>query len=270
VQTLRLLTWNLKHGRDDPPEEGLEPLRSKIPLATVRGKRYAQVNRSLKREFLDVVHGLDWDVALLQEAPPRWHGSFDAQGACALTDRNSFAPLRGLLQWLSPDLIASNEGGSNQLLVRAPWRLGEKREHVVAIEPERRVMMMGWLAAPDGRQLVVANLHANKGDVPGSADQVLAAAGRAVELAGDLPLVFGGDLNQRPAKRPELFDELERQYGLAPPTGPRHIDHLLVRGLEIVEPPRALPDEVREVERPDGLRLQLSDHPCVAAVAGMK
>jgi len=269
VQTLRLLTWNLKHGRDDPPEN-LGGWRAKLPRAVVRGKKYAQVNRSLKREFLAVVHGLEWDVALLQEAPPRWHGSFDAQAARVLTSRNWLAPGRAFLQWASPDLIASNEGGSNQLLVRAPWRLGECRPYDIARKPERRRMMVVWVEAPDGRQVVVANLHGNKRKQTGSDREILAAAEHAVGLAGDLPLVFGGDLNQRPDQRPKLFESLEQRFGLAPPTGDKNIDHLLMRGLEVLEPPCAMRDGVRQVPGPGGLLLQLSDHPCVVAVAGMK
>ena len=268
MQTLRLLTWNLKHGRDDPPED-LDRWWSKFPRAVTRGEKYAQVNRSLKSEFLQVIHGLEWDVALLQEAPPRWHGAFDAQAARVLTSRNSFAPLRAALQWLSPDLIASNEGGSNQLLVRSPWLLGATEGHVIAREPERRMMLLAKLQAPDGRGLVVANLHATKGS-EGSGEDVLAAAERAVERAGDLPLVFGGDLNQSVKKRPELFEALDQRFGLAQPTSHTDIDHLLLRGLDIVDPPRAVPDEVREVAAGGGLWLQLSDHPCVVAVAGMR
>jgi hypothetical protein len=90
------------------------------------------------------------------------------------------------------------------------------------------------------------------------------AAEAAVEWSAGSPLLFGGDLNLRPAESPELFDELRERYGLTAPTGPRAIDHLLARGLEAVAPARPWPAEQREVRR-DGLALRLSDHAPVEA-----
>ena len=63
---------------------------------------------------------------------------------------------------------------------------------------------------------------------------------------------------------------LRDRFGLAPPTSERAIDHLLARGLRLVEPPAALAPEARECERPDGLRIRLSDHAPVAASFGMR
>ena len=267
---VRLITWNLFHGRDHPPEPRLYTLRSRILPITERGERYAQVNRSLLREFREVLGALEWDVALLQEAPPRWHGELGADGAIALTSRNSFSALRALVARVSPDLIASNEGGSNQTLVRPGWSIAETRVHTMTERPERRRMLWTRLRAPDGAELAVANLHASVRSVPRSGEEVIAAAACAVDWAGTLPLVFGGDLNHSPARERDVFDELQRRFGLAPPTPGDAIDHLLLRGLEIAEPPRRLPDSVREPTRADGLRLQLSDHACVACTAGMK
>jgi hypothetical protein len=59
--------------------------------------------------------------------------------------------------------------------------------------------------------------------------------------------------------------ELRERFGLGEPTGPNAIDHLLARGLEILEPPRRLPAEERELPQPDGRRLRLSDHAPVVA-----
>ena len=267
---VRLLTWNLFHGRDHPPEPRLHTLRSRVLPITERGERYAQVNRPLLREFRHVLGRLEWDIALLQEAPPRWHRELGADGAIALTSRNSFAGLRALVARLSPDLIASNEGGSNQTLVRPGWSLAEARVHTLTERPERRRMLWTRVCTPGGAELAVANLHASVRSVPASGDEVIAAAEVAVEWARALPLVFGGDLNHSPAREPALFGELERRFGLAPPTPGDAIDHLLLRGLEIVDAPRELPGSVRELERDDGLLLQLSDHACVASTAGMK
>jgi endonuclease/exonuclease/phosphatase (EEP) superfamily protein YafD len=90
-----------------------------------------------------------------------------------------------------------------------------------------------------------------------------------VEWAGERPLIFGGDLNLRPTSVPEVFDTLRERHGLAAPTDPKAIDHLLVRGLEPVEPPRRLPPEARELRDEDGSAIRLSDHAPVLASFGL-
>jgi hypothetical protein len=47
-------------------------------------------------------------------------------------------------------------------------------------------------------------------------------------------------------------------------------DALVARGLEVLDPPRLLPPEAREVPGPDGLRIRLSDHAQVTATFGVK
>jgi hypothetical protein len=79
-------------------------------------------------------------------------------------------------------------------------------------------------------------------------------------------LIFGGDLNLRPARARAAFAELDERFGLAPATAADAIDHLLVRGLAVVEPPRRLRPEEREVEDPaTGLAIRPSDHSPVVA-----
>jgi hypothetical protein len=98
---------------------------------------------------------------------------------------------------------------------------------------------------------------------------VVLAAERAVAWAGSDALVFGGDLNLRPETAPEAFEALAR-LGLAPPTAANAIDHLMVRGLEVVEAPVRLDPARREIARRDGRRLRLSDHAPVVAALRMK
>jgi endonuclease/exonuclease/phosphatase family metal-dependent hydrolase len=272
---VRCVTWNLFHGRDFPPNPELFTLRSRLLRRTERDATHVQVNRPLRAEYTRVLDRIEWDVALLQEAPPRWREplarDLRAQSALTLTSRNALGGLRGALGELNTDLIGSNEGGSNQLLVRAPWRIEEMREHTLAQRPERRQMLWARLAhTVEGAQLAVANVHGSLERVPGSAEQILAAAAQADAWAGGLPLVFGGDLNQRPDRKTPLFTELESRYGLAPPTGPRVIDHLLVRGVEIVEGPRRSKPQERELDAGDGRALRLSDHAYVTCVVGMR
>jgi endonuclease/exonuclease/phosphatase family metal-dependent hydrolase len=280
---VRVLSWNLFHGRDAPPEQSLRTWRSRLLKITERGEEYAQVNRSLFAEFATALAAMSWDVALLQESPPRWAPRLaEALGVephISLTSRNRLAPLSGWIAEVNPDLIASGEGGSNLTLVRGALRdrsrpaIAERRELVIHRGlPERRTMAFSRLAA----SLCVANLHATNDHPEIAAQDVLRAADVALEWAGGAPLLFGGDLNLRPAEQPEVFAALRERYGLAPATGPRSIDHLLARGLEVVEPPAPLSDG--EVERaadfrgPLGLwrreagrRIRLSDHAPVGA-----
>ena len=217
---------------------------------------------------------VEWDVALLQEAPPRWRDrlarGLHAESAMTLTSRNSFAPIRWWIADRWPNLIKSNEGGSNQLLVRLPWRIEETREHTLTRRPERRRMLWARLGGPDGAALAVANLHGSVDTVPGARAEVMAAAARAVEWAGDLPVLFGGDLNLRVTRQPEVFDELAHRFGLAPPTDRCAIDHLLARGLDVVAAPRRAPDSERSVDPGDGRTVLLSDHAYVTASFGMR
>jgi hypothetical protein len=88
---------------------------------------------------------------------------------------------------------------------------------------------------------------------------VLRAAAAAVRWAGGAPLLFGGDLNLRPAEDPAAFERLRDEFGLTGTTGPRAIDHLLTRDIEVVAPPQPWAAERRETFR-GNLRLRLSDH----------
>ena len=280
---IHAISWNLFHGRDEPPGRRLHSWRSRLLKVTERDETYAQVNRSLFADFANALSGLRWDVALLQESPPRWAPDLaEALGAEAhlvLTSRNWLPRLQGLIADLNPDLIASSEGGSNLTLVRGAFLSGndaavaERRELVIHEgRPERRTMAFTRLAAG----LCVANLHATNDRPDLAGPEVLRAADVAVEWAGEAPLVFGGDLNLRPAQQPDVFEALRERHGLGPPTGATAIDHLLARGVEVVEPPAHLPHP--EVERPRdfrgplglwrreaGRRIRLSDHSPVGA-----
>jgi hypothetical protein len=271
---LRVLTWNVFHGRDFPPNRALLTARSRYLRMTERDVTHVQVNRPLRDQFASVIADADWEVALFQEFPPRWRDPI-AQAAGAevhrvLTSRNSLAPLRSLAARLNTDLIGSNEGGSNATIARPGAGVGgggpaivERRDLVVCEgpHPERRTMAFTRL----GSGICVANLHASTGPVnkDRAVDELRFAAARSIEWAAGAPLIFGGDLNVRPNERP-IFDELAERCGLAAPTAPDSIDHLLVRGLEVVEPPRPWPPDARELPW-DGLRLRLSDHTPVAA-----
>jgi endonuclease/exonuclease/phosphatase family metal-dependent hydrolase len=272
------ISWNLFHGRDFPPDPALLTWRSRLLRIAERNGTHVQVNRGLLSEFAGVLAATDWDVALLQECPPRFAEPLaracDAEAHRVLTSRNSFSPLRQLAARLNPDLIASGEGGSNLILVRSSAVIRERRAMAIHDGPlERRTMGFVRIgchtgrpsdgAAPDA-ELCVANLHASAHRPDLAAEDVLRGARAATEWAGEAPLLFGGDFNLRPQASPEVFAALRERFGLAPPTAPNAIDHLLARGLEIVERPRRWPPQAREV-RCDGLALRLSDHAPVEA-----
>ena len=306
---LTVLSWNLFHGRDFPPDPALLSWRSRLLGTSERGATHVQVNRELLEEFAAVLAGAAWEVALLQECPPRWWAALAA--ACGaephgvLTSRNSLAPLRAYFAAQNPDLLAAAEGGSNLTLIRHPTvpfpRIERKRNSWMRVAerrglaihegpPERRAMAFTRIATgsalgrDDGAELCVANLHATNDRPSMAAEDVLRAAEAATEWAGEAPLVFGGDLNLRPAETPAAFEQLRERFGLAGATGPEAsapgttgpeasapgttgpeaIDHILVRGLETVEAPRAWPPERRELTE-HGLALRLSDHAPVEA-----
>jgi endonuclease/exonuclease/phosphatase family metal-dependent hydrolase len=268
---MRFLSWNVYHGRDRPPDPALFTLRSRLFGRTERNATHVQVNRPLLNEFAELLDGLEWDVALLQEAPPRWFAELGrrtrSSGVLVRTSRNLPGPLESvqrLLANVNPDLIASSEGGSNQILVRHPGRVIDHRRLTLARRPEQRRMHWAWLELPGGR-VCAANLHASAGRPERASAEVVRAAERALTWSGDQPLVFGGDFNVRPARNPEPFATLRERFGLAEFTAPDAIDHLLARGLEVVEQPRRLAAERRELIEPGGLRLRLSDHAPVAA-----
>jgi len=272
------VSWNLFHGRDFPPDPALFTWRSRLLRIEERNETHAQVNRDLAGEFSRALAAAEWDVALLQECPPRFAALLaEACGAEAhrvLTSRNSLGALRSFVARRNPDLIASGEGGSNLTLVR-PFRCAfsphnrekahrksevvERRElEIHSGRPERRAMAFTRIAIGEA-QLCVANLHATNDRPELATADVLRAAEAAVEWAGGSPLLFGGDLNLRPRSDTDAFAQLRDRFGLVGSTGPNAIDHLLHRDLEVVEPPAAWPPERRELPH-DGLRIRLSDH----------
>ena len=251
---LTVLSWNLFHGRDHPP-----------PGST----SHVAVNRVLRNEFAAVLAGETWDIALLQEAPPHWLRSVaqaaKASGASALTSRNFLAFVRRRLAAWNPDLIASGEGGSNQILARGGWRIAETRRLTLTWLPERRRLLWARLEHPEHGTLAAATLHATAHDPAAAARDVHRAARAASSWSAELPLIFGGDLNMRMTEVPDAFAQLRDELRLDGARPGRAIDHILARGLGgpvVAEP---LPPERREVPDPGGRLIRLSDHAPVVA-----
>lgn len=222
---MRVLVWNLFHGRAVPP-----------------------AGRGLLGEFAALIARWEWDVALLQEVPPWWPATLaraaGAQERTALTSRNALLPVRRAVGARRPDLAKSNGGGSNAVLSRSP--IVYHRAERLRFRPERRVAQMVRLA--DGTCLV--NYHGSS--IPGLASEELRRIWElALPWAGDAPLVVGGDLNLRDPRAPS-------------PTivhvATRDVDHVFARGL-LAEQSTQRPD--RSIRRPGEQpgTLELSDHP---------
>ncbi|MCB0858396.1 MAG: endonuclease/exonuclease/phosphatase family protein [Solirubrobacterales bacterium] len=271
----RVLSWNLFHGRDFPPAPGGDV--PGVPAGgfawrffgrPVLGPDHVRLNRDLFREFAAFLAAAKWDIALLQEVPPRWgHRLAEATGSTgrmALTSRNWLRPVMSPVARFRPQLAGSWEGGSNLILVRGAlpgldgYRRGaeitEFRKTALTWFPERRVMSMVRL----GCGLSVANLHASTG-VQASAD-VMRAARLATARAEEGPLVLGGDFNARP-KSSDVFEKLEAEFDLTGVTASSSIDHVLIRGADSIEGPEAWPAGRRDVPDPEtSLLIRLSDH----------
>jgi endonuclease/exonuclease/phosphatase family metal-dependent hydrolase len=164
---MRVLSWNLLHGRSVPP-----------------------AGRNLFDEFAAALRGWEWDVALLQEVPPWWPAGLGerlrADSRRVLTSRNALLPARRAIAVRWPDLIKSNGGGCNAILVRGD-EVVEHRCRRLCVWPERR-----WVHAVrlgDARAWV-ANLHGG-----GPIRDPRRAASSALDWAGEAPVVLGGDFN---------------------------------------------------------------------------
>lgn len=235
------------------------------------GESHVLLNRDLFDEFAALLAAAKWDVALLQEVPPRWDERLAAVTKSnhfrALTSRMWMSPVCSPIARVRPHLPGSWEGGSNLILVRKERpgsAFAQKENKTLTWTPERRVLSLVRLV--DG--LCVANLHASTGAERGARD-VLKAAEIAVHWAGEAPLVLGGDFNIRPRKSPEAFTELHEYYGFTAPAEEGSIDHLLMRGGEVLEETSSWTPGRRDVPDLDSdLLVRLSDHsPVVSQIS---
>jgi endonuclease/exonuclease/phosphatase family metal-dependent hydrolase len=266
---VRVLTWNIFHGRDFPPDPALYTKRSRLFRVTEKNATHAQVNRNLFGEFASVLSRSEWDIALLQECPPRWvrplAEALAAETHSVKTSRNSLGPVRTLIARLNPDLIGANEGGANTILVRSGDRpelsIVERRGMELPGDGRHERRAMAFVRLESG--LCVVNVHAAN-DLPELAQpQLEAAADTAVAWSEGAPIVLGGDFNLMPGRFP-VFQRLFTK-GFIDANLPNQIDHLLFRGLELVTPPTPWETERREL-LVDDLLLRLSDHSPVEGV----
>jgi endonuclease/exonuclease/phosphatase family metal-dependent hydrolase len=202
-RAVRVLTWNLYHGRAVPP-----------------------AGRPLAREFAAALAGWSWDVALLQEVPPWWPPMLAAHARAehrtVLTSRNLGLPLRRAIASRRPDLLQANGGGCNAILVRG--HVLEHRVHRLRRRPERR-----WCHGVRLESGWVVNVHAqNRPEELARADDAEALAAARSWAAG-APLVLGGDLNVRAPELPGLLH-----------VAGHDVDHVLTDGRPAAGPAEVL------------------------------
>lgn len=192
---LRVLTWNLMHGRSVPSS-----------------------GRDLLDDFTVALESWAWDVALLQEVPPWWPPAvarrLGAEYHRVLTSRNGVPALRRAIAQRWPDVIKSNGGGANVIVARRD-RIVEARAQRLCRLPERRWAHAVRLAS--GIWLV--NLHATAHDADAAARDGRRAAAAAARWAGDGPVILGGDFNLRTV----ALDGLRHAGG-------KDVDHVLMGG----------------------------------------
>lgn len=240
-----VVCWNLFHGRADPP-----------------------AGRPLLHEFATTLAGWSWDVALLQEVPPWWPPllarACGAEERTARTSRNALLPLRRAVAARRPDLLRSNGGGANAILVRPPLRITAHARRRLRSWPERRVVHAVRVRDGAGVERWIGNLHGQKGvwdDGPGlarpladlerSLNRLQAwAAGDGITGRDAPALLLGGDLN---LPREAVAAALPADWARIASSGPDH-----VVGREVV----ALGNSTRP------RRGALSDHAALAIAVG--
>jgi endonuclease/exonuclease/phosphatase family metal-dependent hydrolase len=225
---LRVLTWNLFHGRSVP-----------------------ETRHSLLDAFAATLAGFEWDVALLQEVPPWWPvplaRAAGASERMALTSRNVLPALQELIAERRPDLLKSWGGGCNAILVRGQ-AIREHRIAVLTLLPERRVAHGVRLA--DG--MWVTNLHATAHVEPSAQRDLGRAAVVTTGWAAGAPTVLGGDLNLRGTPTAPGYEHLAGHV----------VDHVLGRDLRVVERGRTVPRGTLSDHAP--LTLVVEPHATVA------
>jgi endonuclease/exonuclease/phosphatase family metal-dependent hydrolase len=203
---LRVLTWNLFHGRSDP-----ESARSLLP------------------DFAERIAGWEWDVALLQEVLPWWPVELartaGASARMALTSRNVLPPLQRRLAEPRPDVLKSWAGGCNAILVRGQ-AIREHRVRRLRLLPERRVAH--GVRLEDGTW--VTNLPVQAHVERRAQDDLEIAAAATTGWAAGAPAILGGDLNLRGAPTAFGYRHLAGHW----------VDHVLGRGVRLAEAGRTL------------------------------
>jgi endonuclease/exonuclease/phosphatase family metal-dependent hydrolase len=227
---LSVLTWNLFHGR---------AMLGAAYGGTPAGSHFDA--------FAGRLGGWHWDVALLQEVPPWWPAelatSLGVDERHVLTSRNGMSEMRRRLAQRWPELMRSQGGGCNAILVRN-LAVTEDRSLRLCRLPERRWLQATRVVDRRGDAMWVGNVHLSGRD-RAAAREALRAGEVLLAWAAGEPAAIGGDFN--------LDSPLVPGFEYA---GGHYVDHVLVSALRaygaVASPQRA----------------GLSDHPPVIVTVG--
>jgi endonuclease/exonuclease/phosphatase family metal-dependent hydrolase len=259
--SLQIRTWNIAHGRDVPPGPG-----------------HGHLRRKLLDEMAQLMVEERPDVVLLQEVPV-WAADLLRQktgmGVTLAPAYGAHVPflhvplplaLGATIGRALPDLVRTQiEGQANavlfgeQLLLVSARRAQINARHRLRGEP-RIAQLVRLRHRAAGRELVVANVHADSGD---NRHQLERAGYLLERFARGAPMVLAGDLNAD-AHSPALRALVAR--GWLEDSIDVGIDHILVRGLRVQQPASRWAPERRDVTLNGGRPVRLSDHDPVDAV----
>ncbi len=295
-ETIRILTWNLFHGRDGLP--GLGPTRRSTWLRRPEEDGvHVHLNRKLTAQMAARIRAWAPDVCALQEVSLRGLREVaELTGMAAVWAATGPlvgpAWLRDALAARNPDLWRTHESNVNALLIAPRLALVPGSREAVRLNPPRTILrdarelrlsrgeLRRWIPEPrrivlarvrlpGGGELVAGSVHCHNARHPDVTGREIARAAAAVRAAaGGGPALLAGDLNAPPT-HPALAALAGGGWDGAAPGGGIGIDRIVHRGLETVEAPHRLDAGEREVGVAWGgrtRRLRLSDHDAVVAV----
>jgi endonuclease/exonuclease/phosphatase family metal-dependent hydrolase len=208
--SVQVLTWNLKHGRAEP-----------------------SAGRYLYEEFAQALAGWTWHVALLQEVPPWWPSQLAAatgsDARSVATSRNVGMSVRRALAIRWPDVIKSNGGGANAILVREGKFVAEARRRMCVWPERRQVHGVRARGGAFGDGIWVANLHATAHNSEAAVRDNELAAATVLRWSDGVPCVLGGDFNLRALTLAGFTH-----------AGGHDVDHVFLRGARAAGPVEVL------------------------------
>ncbi len=257
-----------------PPDRSLQTWRSRILRFDERNETHVQVNRDLFDEF-----GALLSVSRMGRRPAP--GVPAALGARPRSGLRRRAPSRAHLAQLArrdPRPARTDEPRPDRLRrgrlqpdPGAPGRRTDRRAPRARAPPRAR-----GRATDDGvhRDRACGRWQRLRREPARERRPLAARARRGGGPARRGPRRASGPTARRSSSgatstcaraRARSIAELERRHSLVGATDLDGLDHLLSRGLEIAEPPRAWAPERREVPGGGGLAIRLSDHAPVEA-----
>jgi len=288
--SIRVVTWNLFHGRDGLPGLGATRRSTWLRRPEEDGV-HIHLNRKFTDRMAERLASWEPDIAALQEVPVAAIGPIaDATGMAAVwtTTGPLIGPagLRDALARRNPDLWRTHESNANVLLIgprlglvegsrvsvrlnpvttilRTARRLRLERGELVRYLPEPRRLVLCRVITPGGAQIVAGCAHCHNARHPDVVGLEIARAAAAVrDAARGGAAVLGADFNAPPS-HPAMDALTTDGWAGAEPADDMGIDRIVHRGLEVAGAARRLDPREREIDvtwRGLTRRVRLSDH----------